>query len=43
LTLLDKQERLCAPLVIILCHPAKIAVVFFGAGEGSKEFHKPPA
>jgi len=26
--------------VIILSNPAKIAVIFFGDGEGSEEFHK---
>ena len=35
-----KQERLFAPLLIIPFNPAKITVVFFADGEGSKEFHK---
>jgi len=37
---IDKKERLFAPLLIIPFNPAKIAVVFFGDSEGSKEFHK---
>jgi len=36
----NKKERLFAPLVFIPFNPAKIAVVFFGDSEGSKEFHK---
>ena len=35
-----KKERLFVPLLIIPFSPAKIAVVFFGDGEGSKKFHK---
>ena len=36
----QKKERLFAPLLIIPFNPAKIAVVSFGDGEGSEEFHK---
>ena len=36
----NKKERLFAPLLIIPFNPAKIAVIFFGDGKGSKEFHK---
>ena len=35
-----KEERLFALLLIIPFNPAKIAVVSFGDGEGSEEFHK---
>ena len=35
-----KKERLFATLLIVPFNPAKIAVVSFGDGEGSKEFHK---
>tara|TARA_B100000214_G_scaffold244488_1_gene179299 strand:- start:348 stop:536 length:189 start_codon:yes stop_codon:yes gene_type:complete len=36
----QKKERLFAPLLIIPFKPAKIAVVSFGDGKGSEEFHK---
>ena len=36
-----RKERLFAPLLIIPFNPAKIAVIFFWDGEGSKEFDIP--
>ncbi len=35
-TIAIKKEKLFATLLIIPFNPAKIAVVFFGDGEGSK-------